>query len=135
MLRFKLAAAILTVCLMFPAMAHAQCTRSCGVGGFVTSLTITPNSAEEGQPVSITIGVSSRYSTAEVFTATVQIIPTASACESFAQEFSVSGTVFPGEHRIFTYTLPAPKCDSTYDVTMNGTVMATLTVESDSKRH
>ena len=129
MLRFKLAAAVLAVCLMFPAMTRAQCTRCCGAQGFVTSLTTTPTSAEEGQPVSITIGVSSCYYTAKVFTATVKIIPTGSACESFAQEFSVSGTVFPGEHRIFTYTLPAPKCDSTYDVTMNGTVRATLTVE------
>ena len=127
--RITIGLSLLATLMMFPAMARAQCTRCCGVQGFVTSLTITPTSAEEGQPVSITIGVSSCYYTAKVFTATVKIIPTASACESFAQEFSVTGTVFPGEHRIFTYTLPAPKCDSTYDVTMNGTVRATLTVE------
>ena len=129
MLRFKLAAAVLTACMVFPAMAHAQCTRCCGVQGFVTSLTITPTSVEEGKPVSITIGVSSCFDTTQVFTATVKLIPTASECSSFAEEFSVSGRVFAKEHRIFTYTLPAPKCASTYDVTMNGAVMATLTVE------
>jgi hypothetical protein len=127
--RITMGLSLLATLMMFPAMAHAQCTRCCGVQGFVTSLTITPTSAEDGQPVSITIGVSSCYYTAKVFTATVNIIPTAFACESFAEEFSVSGTVFPGQHRIFTYTLPAPKCDSTYDVIMNGAVRATLTVE------
>ena len=110
-------------------MTHAQCTRCCGVQGFVTSLTITPTSVEEGKPVSITIGVSSCFDTTQVFTATVKLIPTASECSSFAEEFSVSGKVFAKEHRIFTYTLPAPKCDSTYDVTMNGIVKATLTIE------
>ena len=129
MLRFKLAAAVLTACMMFPAMAHAQCTRCCGAQGFVMSLTITPTSVEEGKPVSITIGVSSCFDTTQVFTAAVKLIPTASECSSFAEQFSVSGRVFAKEHRIFTYTLPAPKCASTYDVTVNGAVMATLTVD------
>ena len=136
MIRATLLFAVLSVtCTMFPARAHAQCTRSCGFQRFWASLTVTPTSAAQGQPVSITIGVSSYSYTIEVFTATVRIIPTASACSSFAEEFSVSGTVFPREHRIFTYTLPAPKCDSTYDVkmegvsTMNFVPTVTLTVE------
>ena len=135
-MRLKLLFAVLSVaCTMFPAMAHAQCTRCCGAQGFWTSLAVTPASAEEGQPVSITIGVASCYYTTKVFTATVKIVPTASDCASFAEEFSVSGTVFPETHRIFTYTLPAPKCVSTYDVTMNSVSTmnfvptATLTVE------
>jgi hypothetical protein len=73
--------------------------------------------------------VYSCYSAAKVFTATVNLTPTVSDCASFAEAFSVSGIVYPGQHRIFTYTLPAPKCDSTYDVVMNGTVRATLTVD------
>ena len=130
MIRATLLFAVLCVtCTMFQAMAHAQCTRCCGAQGFFTSLTITPTSVEEGKPVSITIGVSSCFDTTQVFTATVKVIPTASECSSFAEEFSVSGRVFAKEHRIFTYTLPAPKCDSTYDVTMNGVSRATLTVE------
>ena len=116
-------------CTMFPTMAHAQCTRCCGIQAFFTSLTITPVSVEGGKPVSITIGVSSCFDTTEVFTATVKIIPTASECSSSAEEFSASGKVFAREHRIFTYTLPAPKCDSTYEVTMNGVSRATLIVE------
>jgi len=136
MIRATLLFAVLSVtCSMFPARAQAQCTRCCGAQGFWTSLAVTPTSAEEGQPVSITIGVSSCFSTTKVFTATVRIIPTASACSSFAEEFSVSGTVFAREHRIFTHTFPAPKCDSTYDVTMesvstmNFVPTVTLTVE------
>ncbi len=129
MIRHKLAIAVLiAACLMFPAMVHAQCTRCCGRTGFVTSLSVTPTTAEEGQPVSVTIGVSSCFSVAKVFTATVNLTPTISACASFAEAFSVSGIIFPGGHRIFTYTLPAPKCDSTYNVTMNGTSRGTLTV-------
>jgi hypothetical protein len=127
--RITMGLSLLATLMMFPAMAHAQCTRCCGVQGFVTSLTLTPTSAEEGQPVSVTIGVSSCYSTVKTFTANVDITPTVSACASFAEAFTVSGKVFPGQHRIFTYTLPAPKCDSTYDVIMNGDVRATLTVE------
>ena len=130
MTRAKLAFAVLSVaCVMFAAVARAQCTRCCGVQGFSTSVTVTPTSAEEGQPVSVTIGVYSCYYAAKVFTATVDITPTVSSCAAFAEAFSVSGIVYPGQHRIFTYTLPAPKCDSTYDVTMNGTVRATLTVD------
>ena len=129
MIRHRLALAVLgAACLMFPAMVHAQCTRCCGISRFVTSLTVTPTIAEEGQPVSVTIGVSSCFSVAKVFTATVNLTPTVPACASFADAFSVSGILYPGSHRIFTYTLPAPKCDSTYNVTMNGTVRATLTV-------
>ncbi len=130
MIRLKLAIGVLSAaCLMFPAIINAQCTRCCGVQGFSTSLTVTPTTAEEGQPVSVTIGVYSCYYTAKVFTATVNITPTVSACTSFAEAFSVSGIVYPGQHRIFTYTLPAPKCVSTYDVALNGIVRATLTVE------
>jgi len=91
-------------------------------------LTVTPTTGKEGQPVSVTLGVSSCFSVATVFTATVNLTPAVSACASFAEAFSVSGLIYPGGHRVFTYTLPAPKCDSTYNVTMNGTVKATLTV-------
>jgi hypothetical protein len=130
MFGFKLAAAVvITACLMFPGIASAQCTRCCGAEGFFTSVSVTPTTAEEGQPVSVTIGVSSCYSTVKTFTANVDITPTVSACEKFAEAFTVSGKVFPHQHRIFTYTLPAPNCDSTYDVIMNGAVRATLTVE------
>ena len=131
----RLLAVVSMACVLFPVMAHAQCTRCCGAQGFWTSLTITPASVEEGKPVSITIGVSSCYDTTEVFTATVKIIPTESECSSSTEEFSVSGTVFAREHRIFTHTFPAPKCDSTYDVTMesvstmNFVPTVTLTVE------
>jgi hypothetical protein len=130
MIRLKLAIGVLSAAsLTFPALVHAQCTRCCGIQGFGTSLTVTPTTAEEGQPVSITIGVYSCYYVAKVFTATVNLTPTASGCAAFAEAFSASGIVYPGQHRIFTYTLPAPKCDSTYNVTMNGTVRAILTVD------
>ena len=130
MFGFKLAAAVvITACLMFPGIVGAQCTRCCGIEGFLISLSITPTTAEEDQHVSITIAVSSCYSTVKTFTANVDITPTVSSCAPFADAFTVSGKVFPGQHRIFTYTLPAPKCDSTYDVIMNGAVSATLTVE------
>ena len=129
MIRLKLVTLLGVACVMFPAIAHAQCTRCCGVQGFLTSLTVTPTTAEEGQPVSITISVSSCYYTAKVFTATVSLTPIVSACASFAEDFSVSAKLYPGQHRIFTYTLPAPKCDSDYDVVMNGEVRATLTVD------
>jgi len=78
--------------------------------------------------VSVTIGVTSSYLVAKVFSATVNIMPQNTACAAFAEAFSVSGTIFPGQHRIFTYTLPAPNCDSTYNVIMNGVIRATLTV-------
>ena len=129
MIRHKLAIAVLSAaCLMFPAMVHAQCTRCCGQRGLLTTLSVTPTTAEEGQPVSVTIGVFSCLSFAKVFTATVNLTPTISACASFAEAFSVSGIISPGGYRKFTYTLPAPECDSTYNVTMNGTSRGTLTV-------
>ena len=129
MIGHKLALALLgAACLVFPTMVQAQCTRCCGIQRFVTSLSVTPTTAEEGQPVSVTVGVSSCFSVARVFMATVNLTPTVSACTLFAEAFSVSGLIYPGGHRIFTYTLPAPKCDSVYNVKMNGTVGATLTV-------
>jgi len=130
MIRLKLVFAVMSIAYMMSStIAYAQCTRCCGIQRFGTSLTVTPATAEEGQPVSITVGVYSCYYVAKVFTATVDVTPTASGCAAFAEAFSVRGIVYPGQHRIFTYTLPAPKCDSTYDVTMNGTVRATLTVD------
>ncbi len=116
-------------CLMFPAMVNAQCTRSCGLGEFQTWLTVTPTNVKQGQPITITVGVSSSYPVAEVFHAIVNLTPTKSACASFAEAFAVNGTIYPGHTHIFTYTLPAPNCTSFYDVTLNGTLMATLKVD------
>jgi hypothetical protein len=73
--------------------------------------------------------VASCFSVSKVFTATVGITPTVPACASFAEAFKVSGLIPGHGHRIFTYTLPAPNCASTYNVNLNGTVRATLTVD------
>ena len=120
--------AVFITWLFLSAAASAQCTRCCGVQGFRTTVSVAPTTAEEAQPVSVTIAVSSCYSTAKAFTAKVNITPETSACASDAEAFSVSGMIYPGQHRIFTYTLPAPKCESIYKVIMNGAVRATLTV-------
>lgn len=108
--------------------ARAQCTRCC-VPGFSTTLSLSPTTTEEQLPVSVTIGVTSCYSSVRVFKATVNIVPETSACTSSTEAFSVSGIIYPGQHRIFTYTLPAPRCESIYKVVMNGAVRGMLTVD------
>ena len=123
--KFAIAFLLLALC---PATIHAQCTRSCGFGGFSTSVTVTPTKAREGQPVSITIGVFSYYSSPQVFKATVNITPSNTICAAFADAFTVSGTIYPHQNRIFTYTLPAPECASTYNVALNGYVRVMFTV-------
>jgi hypothetical protein len=127
-MRFPFAIAIAVLITLCPTTIHAQCTRSCGLGVFFTSLTVTPTTAVEGQPVSITIGVRSTFTSPKVFTATVNLVPTNNVCAAFAEAFSVSSLVYPYQYRIFTYTLSAPRCRSTYNVNMNGVVRATLTV-------
>jgi len=132
MISFKLWIAVLSAaCLMFPTVTGAQCTRSCGGGVYRTSVTVTPTTVGQGQPVSITISVTSLNSFMATFVATVNINPVSSKCASFAHAFRVSGLVGAGQHRIFTYTLPAPKCNSAYNIALNnGTVRATFTVVS-----
>jgi hypothetical protein len=122
MMRHKFAVGVLSAAwLMFPAIVHAQCTRCCGAQFFETSLAVTPTATEEKQPVTVTVGVASCYISQKVFTATVNITPTVPACASFADAFKVSGLIEPHGHRVFTYTLPAPNCESTYNVKLNGT--------------
>jgi len=97
--------------------------------GFRTSVTVMPTSVGPGHPVSVTISVTSSFPWAALFTATVNINPVSSTCASFADAFQVSGIVGSYQHRIFTYTLPAPKCNSAYNIALNnGGVMATFTV-------
>jgi hypothetical protein len=134
MIRLKLAFGVLGAAwLMFPAIVHAQCTRCC-FGHFQTQLAVTPTAAEEKQPVTVKVSVSSTYPCPQVFTATVNITPTVPACASFADAFQVSGFLRTFGGRSFTYTLPAPNCASTYKVKLNGyplfgTTTATLMVD------
>jgi hypothetical protein len=37
--------------------------------------------------------------------------------------------VYPGRPRVVTHTIPAPKCESIYNVKLNGIVRTTLTVK------
>jgi hypothetical protein len=128
MIRHKLAiAALAAACLMFPAVVHADCTRCCGSSQVVSFLNFTPSTAEEGQPISFTIEVISCGSAPLVFRAGVNLTPTNSACAPFADGFAVSGIIRQG-YRFFTYTLPAPNCDSAYKVNYNGRFRGTLTV-------
>jgi hypothetical protein len=130
-MRVKLAVAALgAACMMFPAVVHTQCTRSCGFGeGFITSVAVVPTTAEGGQPVTVSVGIInvSRFSPA-LFRGTVTISSEASACASFDEGVWVSAVIPPSAHRILSYTLSAPQCEATYKVTLNGKGTATLTV-------
>ena len=96
--------------------------------GFTPSLSVAPTTAEEGEPVTVTVGVTSCFSSAKVFTANVNITPISSACASSASAFQVSGIIQADQTATFTHTFPAPKCASTYDVKMPGAKTATLKV-------
>jgi len=126
----RLILAVALTALMFPAVVHAQCTRSCGFGsGFATSVGVVPTTAEEGQPVTVAVSITnlSRYSSA-LFRGMVIISSEVPACTSFNEGVSVSAVIPPSGHRIVSYTLSAPKCEATYKVLLNGKGTATLTV-------
>lgn len=122
--------AFTATCLIFTAMAHAQCTRCCFPS---PNVTVSPATAEEGQSVMVTTVLLNCSSYTRVLTATVNVTPSNTACTSFAEAFKISAYVSPYRSRTVSYTFAAPNCDGTYAVTektsnASGYAKATLTV-------
>ena len=106
-----------------PARAATTCTP--------LSLTVTPNSAEELQPVAIVNSVTNCSQSLKVITINVNL-DINSACRVHAESFSFKVLMRAGKTRTLSFMLPAPPCDGTYTVTESssngGSATASLTV-------
>ncbi len=127
----KLAITVLIVaCLAFPAIAHGYCyPASTRLAGSYLLLDVQP-AAVEGARVPVVIDLNNCYRAPILFSATVNITPTNSACASYAEAFSIRSTISWGNYSFIHY-LPAPHCASTYNVTLISTLgvrKATLTI-------
>jgi hypothetical protein len=120
---------LLAALATFPTMAHGQCTRCC----FPTAnVTVSPSTAEEGQPVVLTTVVLNCAPESKVITVKVNVTPSA-ACALFAEAFAIQAYVPRLQSRTVTYTFSAPRCEGGYQVTetssnASGSATATLTV-------
>ena len=122
-------AVLVTASLAEPKVAYSQCTRCCFPAA---NLTVTPATAQKGQPVVLTTGVLNCSPYQRVIIATVNLAP-ASSCTAYAEAFSIKVYVPPFQARTATYTFAAPKCSGTYKVIESvsnfpGSVTKTLTV-------
>jgi hypothetical protein len=111
-------------------LAGAQCIRCCFPA---SNLSVTPATAEEGQPVVLMVSVVNCQPFPRVITVKINVTP-GPACESFAEAFSISAYIPRPQARTVTYTFDAPKCVGPYKVTESssnapGTVTKTLTVD------
>jgi hypothetical protein len=126
---------LFAVLAIFPTIARGQCTRCCGLCSPPCdrpNLTVSPSTAEEGQPVVLMTVVHNCASEGKVATVKVNVTPSA-ACASFAEAFAIQAYVPAFESRTVTYTFSAPKCEGAYRVAETssnaaGSATATLTV-------
>jgi len=121
---------LLALAAMFLALAVASPAHAATTSTPLT-LTVTPNNAEELQPVAIVNSVSNCSQTLQVITVNVNL-NTDSVCRQHSESFSIKVLLRAGKTRTLSFMLPAPPCDGTYTVTESssngGNATASLTV-------
>ena len=117
------AAVILVVGVASPARAATSCQP--------LNLTITPNIAEELQPVTIANSVTNCSQSPQVIKVNVTF-SASDSCWNNSESFSFKVFLRAGKSRTISFMLPAPPCDGIYTVTEassnGGSATASLTV-------
>jgi len=96
------------------------------------TMSITPGTSEELQPVTIANSVTNCSASAQRVKINVNFTADTNSCGDYSESFSFNISLRPHQSRTVSFVFPAPLCEGTYTVTEassnGGSATASLTV-------